>query len=365
MSIIHIYQSQEEYDYLVATHEDHPLFFVLQSIQGVVAVLGALAQLCLTARHKRLHTRAFYLLCMISIGDLLFGLYLVIFVCISPLSTGQSIPFGRGACQFYGWWTIVTLIDTLSAYAVVAYERYRAIVTPLHTPSLCRLWQLWLVAVALSMIVATALLVDGGFRAEPSGLYCNANFAGATNPTLVLAAVLALLASIVYFYSLTALRLRKIARSTLATDASAADADWARSAMKLVSRLALLPTIYVLIWTPAVLMIMLRIGGASAGYEPQLDVAIAIVTVLGTSTTFTLNLALFPPLRHALADDLRRLRRAAVGGAWSDAGSTRAESSTDTMGAPPTAAGAAGRHGSGPRTTAQSTTKVAPGGLPP
>ena len=93
-------------------------------------------------------------------------------------------------------------------------------------------------------------------------------------------------------------------RSQLTEDDLRAASEWARIANKTVFRIAMLPCFYLLCWTPALVMLFLRVGSVRAAEEPSLDITVAIITSLASSLTQILNLALFPPLRHALAAEL-------------------------------------------------------------
>ena len=66
-----------------------------------------------------------------AVCDLMFGIYIFFIGGVLPRSLHQAIPFGRAPCQLYAWITVFLLLMSMATYAIMAYDRYRLIITPL------------------------------------------------------------------------------------------------------------------------------------------------------------------------------------------------------------------------------------------
>lgn len=156
MSLFYVSQSQEEFDGRSANPVHKDLFVVIQGTQGVIIVFTQLGLFLLLARQPGLRTRNLRLLCLQAVPDLLFGIYLLVAVLALRVLRDETVPYGRDACQLCGAWTVGSLLPSLLTYALTAYDRYKAFVTPLHPLSVRGLRHLWLLAVVTSCFCALA-----------------------------------------------------------------------------------------------------------------------------------------------------------------------------------------------------------------
>ena len=159
----HLSQSQEEFDRRTSSTTAELVFRAVQLAQGLVGVASHLAFFALVRRHRRLQTRNFYLLGLLTVSDLLFDFYILSNSIIASV-TESPIPGGRPACQAYGAWTLFALVLSVITYAIIAFERYKALVTPLQTLSDRQILTLWYGAAGCGVVVALLpLLGNGGF----------------------------------------------------------------------------------------------------------------------------------------------------------------------------------------------------------
>ena len=307
-----IAQTPEEFQLWTAAPSHETLFHAIQIAQGTFAVVSQFIFFTLVRRHRRLHTRNFYLLCLLSFSDLLLGITLVLVLGILWAIRSEPIPFGQGACQVYGIATVVGLLLSLKTYALIAYERYKALVTPLETLSSGQLRRYWLGAVVLSIVIAVAPLFGlGGYRVERSGLYCVNDFTQLANAVLILLVVFVFLGATVYLYTRIWVHLQAYTRNVNPTadeEERKRDLAWAAAAHRTAVRMAILPAFYIACWTPATLMIIFRL--TKVARTPTVDILAAVITTIPTSGGQLLNLRLFPPLRVALAAELAWVRGA-------------------------------------------------------
>ena len=112
------------------------------------------------------------------------------------------MPGGLRACQLYGVLTVAPLVLSVETYALIAYERYKALVRPLDVLPSLRLMQLWSGSVALALFVAIVPFFGlGGYRVKACGLYCLVE--DPASMLVVLFILSAFLLATVVFYTLT------------------------------------------------------------------------------------------------------------------------------------------------------------------
>ena len=171
-----IAQSQSEFDARVASPVGYDTFTALHSTQGVIILLTQVLFFFLVARHRSLLRRPIVLLCAVAFPDLLYGLYVVIVFLFLRVARDEPVPFGRDACQVYGIITVAPLILSVQTYTLIAYDRYKAFVTPLFPLSFRGFRNLWLFAVVLSLVAMLPSLAMGGSAVMGSGNYCVLDF---------------------------------------------------------------------------------------------------------------------------------------------------------------------------------------------
>ena len=102
MGFPYIAQTQQEFDARAANTHHRTAFLCIQCIQSIFIVVTHVGLFLLVARHQRLRSRTFALLCAVAVPDLLFGLYLFIVVVALALGRDEPVPFGFGDHGFHG-----------------------------------------------------------------------------------------------------------------------------------------------------------------------------------------------------------------------------------------------------------------------
>jgi uncharacterized membrane protein len=256
MGWLFVSQTRESFDERTASPHIEALFHSLQLSQSLLGITMHVAFFLLVRQHKRLQTRTFYMLGVLACIDLMFCIFLLITVVILPFVKGHPVPGGRPACQLYGAMVTFPLMLSLSTYCLVAYERKKALVTPLERLKSRQLLWLWLCVVVMCAIATTLPSFFGGYEVMPSGLYCIPDFKRVGTFVTVTLLVLTLLTTTVIFYWQIARHLRAMVHKSLERVSSgrlsAADAEeqerarrWARAAGMAVLRMAALPVFYV------------------------------------------------------------------------------------------------------------------------
>lgn len=259
-----IWQSQEEFDERFSAPAALAGFRAVQMTQGVMAVTLNIGLFVLVANHHRLQNRTYHLLCALAISDVLFGLYMTTHQ-LSSLAAGHPVPGGRPVCQVFGVFTVGPLVLSVESYAIIAYDRYKALVTPLDVVSERRLVVLWAGAALFALFVAIEPFFGlGGYRVGPAGLYCM--YEGAVESACLLAVLVCCLGAVVVLYARTGAHLHRymlrkqhqhLASTALPEEVAEAQ-KWAATARKATVRMAALPLFYCICWTPAVVSLPLQ-----------------------------------------------------------------------------------------------------------
>ena len=152
--------------------------------------------------------------------------------------------------------------NSLMSYALLAFERCWTICLAAHNGQLSGqfLLRLWLGGVALVAFCATVpfLVPDGGSRAMPSGAYCLLRFdsINVTMPVLVVLSFFLVVIGVCY-----AAVARKICivgmRSIRGDNGDRTSSHFSRTTeLMIAAKLLMLTVVYVVLWTPAVVMIV-------------------------------------------------------------------------------------------------------------
>ena len=97
-----------------------------------------------------------------------------------PIANNRELPFSPSSlsCKLEGLFLGSCAVATIASYALVAYERYRIVCTPLRLLTFKRAYQLymvmWLYVFFFSGIADTPLL--GGLTETSGSFYCHWNF---------------------------------------------------------------------------------------------------------------------------------------------------------------------------------------------
>ena len=147
-------------------------FNTVQTMQGLFCVTSQIGYLLLVKRHAALHNRSFYLMAASAVTDLMFGIYILLFVGVLPLCTADAVLGGQSACQVFGIWSTITLLLSMSILTIMAYDRYRSVCTPLDPLTDDDVIRLGKVAMGLVTTLNISFAASGGSAVQPSGTYC-------------------------------------------------------------------------------------------------------------------------------------------------------------------------------------------------
>ncbi|XP_069326648.1 olfactory receptor 2D2 [Eulemur rufifrons] len=124
-------------------HTQHLLFFLFLGVY-LVTVLGNLLIVSLVHTDSQLHTPMYFFLCNLSLADLCFSTNIVPQALVHLLSQKKVISFTRCAAQLLLF--LVFGCTQCALLAVMSYDRYVAICSPLHYSSIMT----WKVCVQLA-----------------------------------------------------------------------------------------------------------------------------------------------------------------------------------------------------------------------
>ncbi|XP_012509655.1 PREDICTED: olfactory receptor 2D2 [Propithecus coquereli] len=124
-------------------HTQHLLFFLFLGVY-LVTVLGNLLLISLVHIDSQLHTPMYFFLCNLSLADLCFSTNIVPQALVHLLSRKKFISFTRCAAQLLLF--LIFGCTQCTLLAVMSYDRYVAICSPLHYSSIMT----WKVCVQLA-----------------------------------------------------------------------------------------------------------------------------------------------------------------------------------------------------------------------
>lgn len=154
-------------------------------------------------------------------------------------------------CPAFAWLTVFTLAASMNIFSVIAFERYRKVMTPMNIVKPRTLACLYAGSWASAALSASVVPFVGGFGLVESGFYCNMDFSLPGCFLVSIVCIVIPLLGCLWAYSKVYSYLWSLGRERIGTNA----ATFVEG--QIAKRMMIIMAAFVSCWSPAVIMIIM------------------------------------------------------------------------------------------------------------